>query len=74
MPAAVVVTCLPCLLVPIVSALVAAGAFGGPLGLVGVPWVLALLSAVAAGAGMLFIRPAQAQISPLQSSKHVRAG
>jgi len=55
-PVAVVVTCIPCLLVPIVSALVAAGAFGGPLGLEGVPWVLALLSAVAAGAGMLFFR------------------
>lgn len=45
-PAAVLVTCLPCLLIPVTAALIAGGAFGGILGFLGVPWVLALIVAV----------------------------
>lgn len=45
-PAAVLVTCLPCLLIPVTAALIAGGAFGGILGFLGVPWLLALIGAV----------------------------
>ena len=55
-PVAVLVTCIPCLLVPVAAALIASGAVGGVLSFLGVPWVPALLSAVAAGAALLVIR------------------
>ena len=38
--------CVPCLLVPVALSLIAAGAFGGVLGFLGIPWVLALIIAV----------------------------
>lgn len=34
---AVRVTCIPCLLIPVAAALIAAGAFSGVLGLLGIP-------------------------------------
>ncbi len=55
-PVAVLITCIPCLLVPVAAALIASGALGGVLSLLGVPWLLALLSAVAAGAALFVIR------------------
>ncbi len=55
-PLAVVVTCIPCLLIPLAAALIAAGAFGGILGLLGVPWVLALIVAVPISLGLLVLR------------------
>jgi hypothetical protein len=42
----VLVTCIPCLLIPFAAALIAAGAFSGVLGLLGLPWVLAFLAGV----------------------------
>ena len=56
LPVAVAATCAPCLLIPAASTLIAAGAFGGVLGFLGVPWVLALIVAVPAGAALLFLR------------------
>ncbi|MGE0600608.1 MAG: hypothetical protein AB7J35_05435 [Dehalococcoidia bacterium] len=46
LPLAVFVTCIPCLLIPLAAALMAAGAFSGVLGLLGIPWVLAIVAAV----------------------------
>ena len=48
-PVAVAVTCIPCLLIPLAATLIAAGAFGGLLGFLGVPWVLAGIASVSLG-------------------------
>ena len=55
-PVAVAVTCIPCLLIPLAATLIAAGAFGGLLGFLGVPWVLAVIAAVPLGATLLYLR------------------
>ena len=55
-PVAVVVTCIPCLLIPLATVLIAAGAFGGLLGFLGVPWVLAGIASVPLGATLLYLR------------------
>ena len=44
LPLGVAITCVPCLLVPAALSLVAAGAFGGVLGFLGIPWVLAFIT------------------------------
>ena len=46
LPLGVAITCVPCLLIPVGLALIAGGAFGGVLGFLGIPWVLALIIAV----------------------------
>ena len=56
LPVAVVVTCIPCLLIPLAATLIAAGAFGGLLGFLGVPWVLAVIVATPVGAALLYLR------------------
>lgn len=55
-PLAVLVTCIPCLLIPLAAALIAAGAFSGALGLLGIPWVLAIVAAVPAAAALIVLR------------------
>ena len=55
-PVAVVVTCIPCLLIPLAATLIAAGAFGGLLGFLGVPWVSAVIVATPVGAALLYLR------------------
>ena len=55
-PVAVVVTCIPCLLIPLAATLIAAGAFGRLLGFLGVPWVLAGIASVSLGATLLYLR------------------
>ncbi|MCL4239789.1 MAG: hypothetical protein KJ048_00405 [Dehalococcoidia bacterium] len=55
-PLAVVVTCIPCLLIPLAAALIAAGAFSGVLGLLGMPWVLAIVAAVPVAAALIVLR------------------
>lgn len=45
LPLGVIVACIPCFLIPVTASLIAGGAFGGALGLLGVPWVLALVIA-----------------------------
>ncbi|GAB4331999.1 MAG: hypothetical protein Kow0010_17690 [Dehalococcoidia bacterium] len=47
LPLAVVAACLPCLVVLVGPLLVAGGLLGGLLGLLGIPWVLAVVIAVA---------------------------
>ena len=56
LPVAVVATCIPCLLIPVAAALIAAGAFGGALGFLGVPWVVALILAVPLAAAVVYLR------------------
>ncbi len=56
LPLAVVVACIPCLLIPIVAALIAAETFGGVLGFLGVPWVVALVLAVPLAGTLLHFR------------------
>ena len=56
LPIGVVITCIPCLLIPVTAALIAGGAFGGALGLLGVPWVLAAVLAVPIVAALLAFR------------------
>lgn len=56
LPIAVLVTCVPCLLIPIAAALIAAGAFGGALGLLGVPWVLAVVIAAPLAVALVAVR------------------
>ncbi len=56
LPVAVLVTCIPCLLLPVAAALIASGAVGGVLSFLGVPWLLALLVAVPPGAALLVFR------------------
>lgn len=56
LPLAVVVACIPCLLIPIFAALIAAGALGGALGFLGVPWVLALAFSIPLGGALLYLR------------------
>lgn len=54
LPIALLVTCIPCLLAPLVAAPIApiaAGASGGALGLLGLPWVLAMVIAAALARG-----------------------
>lgn len=53
---AVLVTCIPCLLIPLAAALIAAGAFSGALGLLGIPWALALIVAVPASLALVVLR------------------
>ena len=55
-PVAVVVACIPCLLIPLAGVLIAAGAFGGVLGFLGVPWVSAVIVATPVGAALLYLR------------------
>ena len=55
-PLAVVAACVPCLLLPVTASLIAAGALGGVLGVLGVPWVLAPILAIAIGAALLVVR------------------
>lgn len=55
-PVAVVVACIPCLLIPLAAVLIAAGAFGGVLGFLGVPWVSAVIVATPVGAALLYLR------------------
>ena len=55
-PVAVVVACIPCLLIPLAGVLIAAGAFGGVPGLLGVPWVSAVIVATPVGAALLYLR------------------
>jgi hypothetical protein len=50
-PLAVAATCIPCLLIPLAAALIAAGAFSGVFGLLGIPWVLAIRSGRPGGRG-----------------------
>ncbi len=56
LPLALVAACLPCVLIPIVASLIAAGAFGGLLGFLGVPWALALWVAVPLGFTLIIVR------------------
>ncbi len=56
LPIAVAVTCIPCLLIPATPALIAGGAFGGLLGFLGVPWVLAVIIAVPMATIVLILR------------------
>lgn len=69
LPLVVLVTCAPCLLVPIVAALFAAGAFGGALEFLGVPWVIALILAVLVGATLLSLHMRRAVCSPERSHR-----
>lgn len=55
-PLAVAVTCIPCLLIPLAAALIAAGAFSGVFGLLGIPWVLAIVAAVPVAAALRVLR------------------
>ena len=55
-PIGVVITCVPCILVPVAVTLIAAGAFGGILGVLGVPWVLAVIIAVPVTTTLLILR------------------
>lgn len=55
-PAAVLVTCVPCLLIPVTAGLIAGGAFSGALGLLGVPWILALALAVPMSLAVALLR------------------
>lgn len=56
LPLAVLVTCIPCLLIPLAAALIAAGAFSGALGLLGIPWVLAIVAAVPLAGALITLR------------------
>ncbi len=53
---AVLVACSPCLPIPLAAALIAAGAFSGALGLLGLPWVLAAAAAVPIVAALIVVR------------------
>lgn len=55
-PLAVAVTCIPCLLILLAGAGIAAGAFSGALGLLGVPWALAIAAAVPVAAAISVLR------------------
>jgi hypothetical protein len=50
------VACVPCLLIPLTAALIAAGAFSGVLGLLGIPWVLALVAAIPVATALIVLR------------------
>ena len=56
LPVAVLVACVPCLLIPLAAALIAAGAFSGLLGMLGVPWVLAAVVGVALALALVVLR------------------
>lgn len=56
LPVAIAAACIPCLLIPVVAALLAGGVLGGALGFLGVPWVVALLSALVAGGALVYLR------------------
>jgi len=56
LPLAVLVTCIPCLLIPLAAALIAAGAFSGALGLLGIPWVLAMVAGVPVAGALVALR------------------
>jgi hypothetical protein len=63
-PIGVIITCVPCILIPVAAALIAAGTFGSLLGILGVPWVLAVIIAAPVATTLLLFRLRRRRAAP----------